>query len=395
MTDLEFATTKKEFVNAAGTIARLLTHRKKDMTEAFAVRIAANDSLVTLAANTTEIAGNAHLPAQVATPGEVEVDGKELAKLARKLPDGKVTVHAEGGIVELRSGEVTEHLKELGGEFFYARRVNTENWSLLDNIDARELRTAIEQTRVAASQDRTLPMIQSVHVNVAGGSMEFAATDRFRMARHTVRWWANDSEMEGEMLVNADAARKVAKFLGSRPNGEVELVYGTSDEFPAGAVGIQYKNMEVIVPRLQFEFPDVWALMPSTSTTVVTVDRAQLAAAANQALEVDKELPRVELTIRDGEVTAARHSQSDQFEASIPATMRGKELTIAFNAAYLAEGLESLTDERVTIGLNQPNNPALFVPNFDRELTDDGDGTFAGLSTTDHAYLLMPLRPVS
>src|SRR5699024_12632656 len=88
---------------------------------------------------------------------------------------------------------------------------------------------------------------------------------------------------------------------------------------------------------------------------------------------------------------SAGGSDVGQAEEVLNCAFHGEPLTIAFNPAYLKDGLSAIHPERVVFGFTQPSRPASLIP-APAELPEaEEDGTFPD-PETNFKYLLMPVR---
>jgi DNA polymerase-3 subunit beta len=71
----------------------------------------------------------------------------------------------------------------------------------------------------------------------------------------------------------------------------------------------------------------------------------------------------------------------DEAEAAeaLPAAFEGEELTIAFNPAYLLDGLNAIDSDEARLSFTGPTKPAVLTGK-------------AGEEAGDYRYLLMPVR---
>ena len=100
----------------------------------------------------------------------------------------------------------------------------------------------------------------------------------------------------------------------------------------------------------------------------------EMIEAANKEAEVVKEKKLLEVKEKFLNVTAK--SEIGTVNENISIALKGKDLSIAFNAKYLSEYLKILSDEKVRVFLNSPIAPCILRPQ----------------ESEDYLYLVLPVR---
>jgi DNA polymerase-3 subunit beta len=142
-------------------------------------------------------------------------------------------------------------------------------------------------------------------------------------------------------------------------------------EFTIGGVKVGSRLIEG-------QFPNYEKVLPDESDRRVTVNRAEFTHTLRRMLIVAREdANRVVLRGADGMLTITADSQDvGHAEEQIPATLEGEEPEIAFNARYLLEALQAITDDEVLMELSQPLSP----------------GTLKPSESDDYTYVIMPMQ---
>ena len=103
---------------------------------------------------------------------------------------------------------------------------------------------------------------------------------------------------------------------------------------------------------------------------------------------------QIRMTFSAGQVSlTAANAESGAAEEVLPASFAGAEdhLVIAFNPAYLRDGLGVMRSKRVMFGFTDSNRSAILIPEPEEIPEKNAEGQFP--SPESHmTYLLMPVR---
>jgi DNA polymerase III subunit beta len=234
---------------------------------------------------------------------------------------------------------------------------------------------------IAAERDDALPVLTGIRVEIDGDQVTLAATDRYRLAVRTLRWAPVDPSMQATALVPARTLADAAKSLTS--GAEISLAL-TSSGPGEGLVGLSGAQRTTTSRLLDGEFPKYSSLFPDTSSATAVVDSGALTDAVRRVALVASRTSPIRLSFSsDGVGLEAGGVDEAEAQESLPATFEGEPLTIAFNATYLLDGLGSLDSDEAQLAFTGPTKPAVLT------------GKSGSDGSTDHRYLLMPVRLAS
>lgn len=236
------------------------------------------------------------------------------------------------------------------------------------------LRAALRRARVAASADDTLPLLQSVQVNMLDGGIELLATDRYRLANDYV---SGVGEGEASFLLSRSTIKAIDRFI----TGETV------------SIGIRERHISIITETTTYtslavdgDYPKIRSLFPDEVTGAFEVDRTVLIEAAKVALTMNTEYSPccIDLSKDGGQVTF----DYGLFGPSKSPTAAGgcvagaaDPIRFAMNPKYLIESLQQITTDIVRISYTSLPKPFLFSP----------QGVAAG-DEKALKYLIMPVR---
>jgi DNA polymerase-3 subunit beta len=261
-------------------------------------------------------------------------------------------------------------------------------------VDSAVFAEAVAQTAVAAGRDDTLPMLTGIRVEIDGETLTLAATDRFRLAVRELTWTPDHPDMSTAVLVPARTLADAAKTLG----GAAQVTIALGD----GLLGLEAGGRRTTVRLLDVEFVKYRSLLPSSHTTTVDIPVSELGDSIKRVALVTDRGHHLRMQVTDGSLTlTAGGDDEGRAEEDLPAAVDGAELLIAFNPAYLLDGLGVVHSDTVRLAFTTPARPALLVPiladaesgkNGSDPAADNGPNGAPGTANSAYRYLVMPAR---
>jgi DNA polymerase-3 subunit beta len=241
-------------------------------------------------------------------------------------------------------------------------------------VDATTFGTAVTQVATAFSREESLPILTGVRVAVEGEKMTLLSSDRYRAAQRELHWQPADPKLEAEFLVPGRALVDAAKAFAHAP-GDLELALD-QDVLSGGTLGFRSAGRQLTTRLLDGTYPPIERLFGVEHPVDVTVPVATLTEVVKRvALFAERTSPIVVQLDNSGLTVEAHGARDAEASERIEAGYTGEPTTLAFNEAYLLDGLAVLHSADVTISFVAPLKPVALKPS--------GGG---------FAYLLQPVR---
>lgn len=337
------------------------------------VLLSASDGMVVLQATDLEISIRDSAQADVEEKGVVVVPGRLLADVVRKMPD--VAIHIESTSFDQikvscrseKAGEISFGLRTLGADDF--PRFPEVDPDLTVDIPSALAGSMVRQVAKAVSRDEARPILTGVLLIIDGDEIRMVATDSYRLAVRSSRLEAPAKERI-EVVVPGKALEEVPKIAGSSS----VITMGVSSNQIVFTMG----ETTYVTRRIEGTFPNYRQLIPSDGETRITIDRLELLEAVQRVSLLAQHNAPVRMKIADSTLTLSAVTQ-DVGEASedLMVESSGQPLEIAFNHAFLLDGVTSSDDDRLTFIASSPLKP----------------GVFSSVDGGDYTYLIMPVRP--
>jgi DNA polymerase-3 subunit beta len=326
------------------------------------------------------------------TDGVAVLPARLAADIVRALDPGAVHVDVAEGEAEARIASGRSH--------FSVRLLPAEDFPRVADapanevtLDAAALVDALRQVVPAASHDDARPILTGVLMAAEGDGLRLVATDSYRLA---VRDLAGASVLhEGQsVLVPSRALGELARLLGGadKAGGRVSLRLGERDATfevgtftpsgggDGGGPGADTAGTSAtrLTTRLiEGQFPNYRQLVPERHPNRLIVGREPLLDALRRVKLLAREAIPVRLQLREGAVQLSAITQDvGQAEEELDAKYEGTEMGISFNPEYLADGIEAVSGDEVTLETLDGLKPAVV----------------RGVGRDDYLYLLMPIR---
>lgn len=339
--------------------------------------LTATDEGLTLSSFDYEVSGRVHIEADVTDEGVCLVSGRLLADIARSLPAAPVILESEGSRLSITCGRASFTLPTLPVEDYPQLPMMP---TTSGTISGRVLAEAVSQVAIAAGRDDTLPTLTGIRIEIEGSTITLAATDRYRLAVREFTWTPQSPSMSAHALIPARTLADTAKSLADVDAVVIALASGGAGE---GLMGFEGDGRRTTTRLLDGEFPKYRSLLPSESAAIATVETTVLSDAVKRVALVAERNTPVRLAFEGSELTLRAGAGDDaQAVEVLECALDGDAIDIAFNPAYLLDGLAAVNAANTRFSFTQPTRPAV--------LTAQGDDSSD--SADIYKYLLMPVR---
>lgn len=338
------------------------------------ILIEADKNSLTLSAFDYEVSSRVSIDAGISESGKVLVSGKLFADISRSLPNQPVVGTLNGSRLEIKCGKANFALPTLPPDDYPTLPPLPKTSG---SAKAKVFAESVAQVAVAAGRDESLPMLTGIRVEIEGNTITLAATDRYRLAVKEFSWNPNDPKVSTAALVPARTLAEGAKgFLNSN---EI-LISLASDKDKL--MGFEGEGRRTTTRLLDADFPKYRSLLPSESTSTADVSTQELLDAIKRVELVAERNTPIRLDFRNNElVLRAGAGEDATAEEVVGLTLNGEGLEIAFNAAYLKDGLSSVNAPITRMSFTAASKPAVLSGVNNEGVNDDS-----------YRYLIMPVR---
>jgi DNA polymerase-3 subunit beta len=324
------------------------------------LHVAGTDLDLTIQAGTTVAAGE---------DGVCVVPARLIVDIVRALEPGAVVIETDDDEARIASGRSQFAVRVLPADDFPRLPAAADKTGAV-TLPAADLSEALRQVVRAASADDARPVLTGVLVAAEEGGLRLVATDSYRLAvrdlpgAHVLR--------EGQkVLVPSRALAELQRLLGSAK--EVTLRLAEHD------VTFEVGDVRLTTRLIEGEFPNYRQLIPASYPNRLIISKdALLDAVKRVKLLVRDQTTPVRLAMRaDGVELTVTNPEEGKATEDVDAKYEGTEMTVAFNPAYLSDGVEAITGDEVLLETLDALKPATLR---------------ATEASGEYLYLLMPVR---
>ena len=315
----------------------------------------------------------ARVRAQVDEPGQVVLPGKLFTEIARKLPEGAVTMSMNEKLVTtIKCGSSRSTLTGMPAADF-PKTLDLINTHAL-HVPQKRLRDMINRVVFAIAAQESRQTLTGCLMEVTATELRLVGLDGFRLALQ---------RMHGDFVL-PDGVQTLKSIIPGHVMGEMSRIMTDGDEsmitFHTDGAHLMaiIDQTTLITTLLAGEYINYRQILPEKWLTRVTVKRAELCDA----------IERASLMAREGKNTLVRMSAANDVmritsmselgdvleELSIH--LEGEEIEIAFNARYISDVVKNIDDECCMLSMNTNVSPCVISP-------VEGD---------EYLYLVLPVR---
>ncbi|MBI2263182.1 DNA polymerase III subunit beta [Candidatus Berkelbacteria bacterium] len=368
---MKIISTKENLISGLNIVGRL-TGRNLQLPILANVLLKTEKGRLKMAATNLEIGITTYLGAEIKEEGGITVPGRVLIDYLSNLSANKIELTKEDNKLQIKSeGGKSTILGIEETEFPLIPEVKEENPLILKSL---ELKDAILKTVFAAALDETRPVLTAVYFNLEkSGSkplLKIVATDSFRLAETSVFLEKEVNALQ-PLLIPAVTLMELARLINEK-TGDIMLYFGENQA--------QFKTSQfsLVTRLLEGSFPDYQTIIPKEFKTNLILEKEKFLGGLKLANLFARDAGgTLKLKVeKDGLVLEVASVALGEHQAKIDAEVKGEELTVAFNARYLLDGLNALASDKIEFQISSPTTP----------------GVLKSSKQTNYLYLVMPLR---
>jgi DNA polymerase III subunit beta len=364
---VKFVCERDTLAEAVTTAQRAVASRTGALPVLSGLHVALRPGEVEFTGSDLELTIRSKVKAQVEGEGSAVLVARLLVDTLSKLSSDTATVEIGEDQAKIEGGRFRSEIRTLAAADF-PRLPDPEGDAV--TVAGAPLADGLRQVVPAASRDDARPILTGVLLAATGEGVRLVATDSYRLA---VRDLAGVTLLpEGrKVLVGAKGLGELQRLLG---DGDVEVFLGER------YVTFRLHNTEVTARLIEGDFPNYQQLIPSGYPNKLTVDRDALTQAVERVSLVggtNRDSAPIKLAMSsDGLELSATAQDVGQSYEPVEGKFEGTDVSVAFNARFLLDGVEAAGSPEITIETVDPLKPAVL----------------RGSDAADFLYLLMPVR---
>ena len=364
---MKFSIARSELIDALTIVGKGMSARST-LPILSGILFSASDGSIHMQATDLEVSVRHTAPALVEDAGQVVLPGKLLTDIVRSLPEAAVTIETEGEVALVRCQHASFTVKMLNpSDFPKFPEVSIDKKVVLAS---ETLTSMVRQVSRAVSRDETRATLTGILFVIEGPTARMVATDSYRLAVREIVLESVPGE-DVEVVIPGKALEEVSKLLGDSP----EISLGVSEN----QIVFEFGSTTFVTRRIEGTFPNYKQLIPKETETNAVVSAEEFTSAVKRVslMALHNTPLKININIEDQTLSLSATTQ-DVGDASedLMVKAEGNDVEIAFNHAFLMDGLSSAPAETLRLEVQSSLKPGVL-----RTVGDEG-----------FLYLLMPVR---
>jgi len=340
-----------------------------------------NKNKLHLFATDLEIGIELIITGKIEKEGKFIIPAKTFSMFLNNLSEEKIVLEESKNILSVKSGSYNTTFQGINPEEFpIIPETKTEKYL---EIEKKDLKEALEKIIPSVGYTSPKPELNGIlfklENNTSKSVLKLVGTDSFRLAEKCISFEKIKTNIKSdlELIIPLRTAQEVLRIIQEEIE-EVSTIVKISPE--SNQVQFLLDNVRLISRLINAEYPKYSSIIPSSFENQVVLNRKKLIEAVKivglfsgriNDVTFDFNPSKKEITIE-----AQDPSLGKSHTIFTPEDINGNQLKISFNHFFLLDGLNSIKEDEVVIGLNKEINPALIY----------------GKSDDSFSYILMPIK---
>ena len=352
---MKFSINQSELQNALSVVLKGIATRST-LPILSGIYLDAHDDTLTLQATDLELSIQYSVSALIEETGKAVVPGKLFSEIVKNLPD------------VITCDTASFSIKTLDAEDFPGfPHVDVQQEV---SIPFTQFASMVKRVARVVSKDESRAILTGVLITLEDTTLKMVATDSYRLAITEAELPESSAE-EFQAVI----AGSFLQEISSLPRSEDDLKLALAEN----QIVVTYHDTVFINRRLEGNFPNYRQLLPDSYATRVSMDVGHLVAGVKRTsllgqtsspvrFDINMASQTVQLSAVAQDVGSAQETLSCEGE--------GEDVEIAFNYAYVLDGLSSVNTDNVFLEVQSSMKPGIFK-------ADEGE---------NFLYLVMPVR---
>ena len=364
---MKFSINQSELQNALSVVLKGIATRST-LPILSGIYLDAHDDTLTLQATDLELSIQYSVAALIEETGKAVVPGKLFSEIVKNLPDAAVHVAAEDDSAVITCDTASFSIKTLDAEDFPGfPHVDVQQEV---SIPFTQFASMVKRVARVVSKDESRAILTGVLITIEDGRLKMVATDSYRLAITE----AELPEYAGEEF-QAVIAGTFLQDIAALPKTDGPVSFALAEN----QIVVTDQDTVFVNRRIEGNFPNYRQLLPDSYATRVSMDVGHLVAGVKRTsllgqtsspvrFDINMASQTVQLSAVAQDVGSAQETLSCEGE--------GEDVEIAFNYAYVLDGLSSVSTDNVFLEVQSSMKPGIFK-------ADEGE---------NFLYLVMPVR---
>ena len=293
------------------------------------------------------------VPSEVSGDMTFGLDARTLVAALKQLPEQPLTLTLGDGscTVSYTNGHFSLPLSDVDGYPVFPQMKEPSSVTVTSDVFSRIL----SRVPAFAANDELRPIMCGICFSYDDGRLESVASDGHSLIRLTD---ACTPGVKGLFVMSVKTARLAESFLG-RDTQDVTVCHDATHSY------VRFPSFELTSRLVDGRYPNYNAVIPTTYTDFIEVDRKELLSVVRRAAvfaSSASQLLKLKACGMQLDVTGQDVDYSTLSEATMMVSKSGADLTIGLKSTIMATILSTLTAERVLMQYADASRAVIFRP---------------------------------
>lgn len=364
---MRFSINQSELQNALSVVLKG-TSSRSTLPILSGIYIEAVEDSLTLQATDLTLSIQYSVTALIEEEGRIVVPGKLFSDIVKSLADAAVHFVVEDDHAVITCDAASFSIKTLDADDFPGFPYVDVQQEI--SIPFAKFSTMVKKVARVVSKDESRAILSGVLITLEGTVLKMVATDSYRLAIAESEVPESSAD-DFEAIIAGAFLQEIAALTRSEEGVRIAVA--------ENQIVIRYRDTVFINRRIEGNYPNYKQLLPNSCSTKVTVDTNRLVAAVKRASLLIQPSSPVRFTIDTDaqaiQISSVAHDIGSAQEM-VSCVVEGNSVEIAFNYAYVLDGLSVVDSENVLLEVNEGIKPGIFK-------SSEGE---------KFLYLIMPVR---
>lgn len=348
---MKFSILQQDFLPALQTVSRSIGIRS-NLPVLDNICLTCEDKKLKISATNLEIGVIRFINIDIEIEGELTVPAKTLLEIVSGLK-GRIDLESEGDVLSIQSDKFKASINGIPATEFPAIPLPEKEGVVIEkNVLMGSL-----QVLFACAVDEGRPVLTGVLSDFSKKSVNFVATDGFRLAHRVVEV---ENNKIFKTLIPKKTFEEVLRVVSEQEDGDI--LVSTSEN--QNQIIFSIKDTIISSRLIEGQFPAWEKIIPTNIVSRVVLNKEEILKviklasifAKNEANVLVISLKKDSLVIKSSAKELG--SQENQVEAQLD----GEEMEIAFNSRFLIEAISNCPGTKLSMEFSGPLSPSVIKP---------------------------------
>ena len=359
---MQFSINRQAFIKSLNDVARAISSRTT-IPILTNIKIVLSEDELILTGSNSDISIETRIEQSDTTAqlvikekGGITLPATFFANIVKNLPADDLMLAVDGLRANITSG----------ASAFTINGQDVRNYPQLPEMDdvqslsvsAAQLIDIISQTKISASTQESRPILTGIHLALNGNDVKAVTTDSHRLSQRIVTLTGTEAHVSADVIIPAKSFNELQSLLEGQDRVDIKL--------SANQAVFDLGHTTFYSRLLEGNYPETDRLIPTESTTELTMDAGALLGAINRASLLSHESRNnvVQLTLKAGVATLTGTSQEvgQVQEELVTKSVAGADFEISFNPDYVRDALRVFSGKPVDVKFTSNLRPFTLTP---------------------------------